>query len=174
MRYHVWIVAACVAAGLLAGCSQATPGTTRILGQVEPDLAFAAAREVMGQYFPIANADPLTRVIRSRPKSVEAGPDRLLGGYPARQLATLRLRQEGKVVVAHLSVAEQRQRSPMHRGLRQMSDNYDGVPNRTPAYDEAATTVEQNEAWETPRYDHALEARILNDIYKALHADEEP
>ena len=174
MTRYAWTVGAVLAARLLVGGTQATPGTTRLLGEVEPDLAFATAREVMGQYCILDVADPDTQVIRSRPQPADAGNDRLLGGYPARQVATLHLRRDDKRVLAHLSIALQRQRAQMHRGLRQVGDNYDGVPNRTPAYDEAATTIEQNEAWETQRYDHAMEAKILNDLYRALHPGQTP
>ena len=163
------VAALVLAAGLLGGCSTASPGTTRALGDVNPDVAFATARQVLGQYFPIDDANPRTQVITTRPRPVDAGWDRPLGGYPARQLATLRIVREDGAVAAHLAVEEQRQRSQMHRSVQQLGENYDSVPDQTPAEQEAATTIEQNEAWETHRYDHTLEARILSEIYRVLH-----
>lgn len=170
---HIGTVAALlVTAGLLAGCSTAAPGTTRALGDVSPDVAFATARQVLGQYFPIDDANPRTQVITTRPRPVDAGWDRPLGGYPARQVAILRIVEENGSVAASLAVTEQRQRAQMHRSVQQVGENYDSVPNQTPAEQEAATTLEQNESWETHRYDHALEARILSELYRVLHPGE--
>ena len=166
-----WTMIALLAGGVLAGCAQPTPGRTRALGEVRFEAAFASAREVMAQYFPIADADADAGVIRSRPQAVEAPPERLLGRSPARQVATLRLYRENGQVVAQASVAVQREGSAGHRQLSAAGDSYDTVPNKTPADAEAATTAEQNQVWETERYDHALEARILADIYAGLHPE---
>ena len=167
------IVLGIVATGVLAGCNLPSPGTTRVLGNVQSAEAFATAKEVMSQYFSIASADPDTGLIESRPKPVAAQPERLLGSSPARQLAKLHIGRKNGLIIAHLSVALQREGSSIHRTMQPPGENYDSVPNLTPAEDTAATTPEQNEAWRTDRYDRALERRILNDLYKALHPAEE-
>ncbi len=160
-----------LAAFLAAGCTEVTPGRTRSLGEVDYALAFATGQEVLSQYYSVQSAEVNTGVITARPKPVKAGNDRLLGGYPARQVARMRIRREGRSIVAQVSVAVQRQRSQMRRQMQQVGDNYDSVPNKTPAEDQAATTIEQNENWEVRRYAHEIEAKILDDLYKALHPD---
>ena len=157
-----------LAAGL-AGCSQPMPGRSRSLGTVQWEAAFASAREVLAQYYSIAEADPTTGVIRTRPKPVEARGPRLLGDSPARQLATLRLGRKDGQVTAQLSIALQREGSAEHQQMNPARDSYDSVPNRTPAEIEAATTADQNEVWRTERYDHVLERQILDDVYRTLH-----
>ena len=103
------IVLAIMAAVMFAGCGAGSSGTSRQLGSVGYQPAFAAAREVMAQYFEIAKADVDTGTIKSRPKGARGGPERLLGGgSPARQVATLRLRHDGANVIAYMSVAVQR------------------------------------------------------------------
>ncbi|MGB2820398.1 MAG: hypothetical protein WBF17_05420 [Phycisphaerae bacterium] len=169
MIRHAWIVVAVVAACVAAGCNQPTPGTSRSLGAVDYASAFAAANEVMAQYFSVESSDPLTGIIESRPKPVPAPNERLLGGSPARQVATLRIRSEGKAVVAYATVALQRQGGAMLGQIRPGTDNYDSVPNQTPAEREGATTVEQNESWRTHKYAHDVERRILQDIYRSVN-----
>ncbi len=164
------IALAIMAAGMLAGCGAGSAGTSRQLGVVTYEHAFAEAREVMAQYFEIAEADVETGIIKSRPKGTRGGPERLLGGgSPARQVATLRLRHDGTNVVAYMSVAVQRQDSAVYRHMMASGESYDSVPNLTPAEQEAATTSEQNEAWRTSRYAHDIEYKILNDLYMVLH-----
>ena len=162
------LAAACMTAGLLGGCAQPI-GRARPLGEVSYEAAFATAREVMAQYFSIESADPQTGVIRSRPKPIRARADRLLGGSPARQVATMRLRRDGRQVVAHLAVAVQRPGSAAHRQMRMNADNYSSVPNQTPAQVEAATTPDQNESWRTDKYDRVMEQKILTQIHRSLH-----
>ncbi len=48
-------------------------------------------------------------------------------------------------------------------------EDYSTVPNQSPAYDEAATTADQNESWMTYDYAHDLETKILDDLYRSLH-----
>jgi len=142
------LAAACMTAGILGGCAQPI-GRARPLGEVSYEAAFATAREVMAQYF--------------------ARADRLLGGSPARQVATMRLRRDGRQVVAHLAVAVQRPGSAAHRQMRMNVDNYSSVPNQTPAQVEAATTPGQNESWRTDRYDRVMEQKILTQLHRSLH-----
>jgi len=169
MVRHAWIVVAVVGACVAAGCSQPTPGTSRSLGTVDYASAFAAANEVMAQYFSVESSDPESGIIQSRPKPVRAPHERLLGGSPARQVATLRIHPEGKTVVAYATVALQRQGGAVLRHIRPGTDNYDSVPNQTPAEREGATTVEQNESWRTHAYAHEVERKILQDIYRSLN-----
>ncbi len=170
MTRQGWIIFI-MAAGLLAGCAAATPGRSRELGDVVYGNAFAAARDVVSQYYSIESADPDKGIIKSRPLGVDEKGERILGGNsPARQLATLTLRRKNGQIVAHASVAVQRQGSAMLRQMRTTSgEDYSSVPNQTPAEIEAATTPEQNESWITQRYAHDVENKILDDIYRALH-----
>jgi hypothetical protein len=172
MVRYAWIVAAALAAGMLVGCNQAMPGRSRALGTVEYSAAFAAAREVLAQYYSVESSDAETGVIQARPKRIDAPNERLLSGSPAREVATLRLRKEGKAVVAHTTVAVQRQGGPALQTMRGGTDTYSSVPDDTPAEREAATTVEQNESWRTHHYAHAVERKILDDLYRALHPKE--
>ena len=158
-----------LAAAALAGCSVPTPGTTRALGDVTYAEAFATSREVMAQRFSILSADPDTGQIACRPKPVQVRGERILGGSPARKVAKLQLRREGGMVVAHASVALQREGSYARNTRSNYTENYDEVPNVTPADQTAATTPEQNEVWRTESYDHALERSILEEVYRQLN-----
>ena len=169
MIRKIAILLATSAAVLLTGCNLPAPGTTRSLGEVEYASAFATARETMAQYFSIESADPQTGEIISRPKLIEAAPERLLGGSPARHLAKLRIRRKNGTIVAQASVALQREGSAIHHISARPDENYDGVPTETPADETAAITSDQNVVWRTDKYDHALEHKILNQIYESLH-----
>ena len=169
MIRHAWVVVAVAAACVAGGCNQPMPGTSRSLGGVDYASAFAAANEVMAQYFSVESSDPHTGIIQSRPKVVQAPKERLLGGSPARQVATLRVRTEGKMVVAYATVALQRQGGAILQEMRPGMDDYDSVPNQTPAEREGATTVEQNESWRTHKYAHDVERKILQDIYRSVN-----
>ena len=169
MIRHGWSVVVLAAACVLVGCNQPLPGRSRSLGAVDYTAAFAAANEVMAQYFSVESADPRAGVIQSRPKAVSAPRERLLGGSPARQVATLRLRSEGKDVVASATVAVQRQGAEVLRVMPRDADDYSTVPDKTPAEREAATTVLQNESWRTHQYDHDVERKMLLDLWRALH-----
>ena len=176
MTRQLCLAAAVAVAGLAAGCAETVPGVTRDLGPVQYASAFAAAREVMAQYsFSVETAEADTGIIQSRPKSAEEPRERILSGSPARQVATMRLRQEKgeqgqqDTVVAHLSIAVHRLGTAEHRRLRMTTDSYNTVPNQTPADADAATTAEQNEVWTIDRYDHVLARKILDDLYRRMH-----
>jgi hypothetical protein len=81
----------------------------------------------------------------------------------------VRLRAEGKEVVAYATVAVQRQGGSVFRVMPRDADDYDTVPNKTPAEGDAATTVGQNETWRTHRYADDVERKILEDIWRSLH-----
>jgi len=169
MTRHGWIMMAVVAAGLLGGCNQALPGSSRQMDTVDYPAAFAAAREVMSQYYSLESHDVDSGIIQGRPKEIDAPHERILSGSPARQVATMRLRKEGDGIVAYASVAVQRQGRQVLQQLRPGTDSYTSVPNETPAEREAATTVEQNESWRTHGYAKDVEAKILQDLYRSLH-----
>jgi hypothetical protein len=162
------LTALAVLAVAAAGCSEAAPGRIRLLGDVDEKLAFTAARDVMTMYFEIEPADPDTREIKCRPKMTGDVRERLLGGSPTRQVAQLAIiRTEGQLA-AQVSVAVQQQGAAVHRTVHG-TDSYDSVPHQTPSEIDAATTTEQNETWNTVRYDYELERKILDDIYRQLH-----
>jgi len=154
-------------AAILAGCTEPVPQTPRTLGQVSYDGAFVAARRVLSQYYSISEADSVSGVIKCRPKLAETSGERLIGRHAARETATLRLsRQDGQVDVG-LSIQVQQLASPAYRQSRS-ADNYNQVPNQTPAEMEAATTAEQNDTWRTTGYNHARERQILDELYQAI------
>jgi len=169
MTRNLAILLAASVGVLMTGCNLPAPGTTRSLGEVEYESAFATARETMAQYFAIESADPRTGEIISRPTPITAAPERLLGGSPARHLAKLCVRRKDGTIVAQAAVAFQREGSTIHHVSPRPGENYDGVPTETPADETAATSAQQNEVWRTDRYDHALEHKILTQIYESLH-----
>ncbi|MFP4356315.1 MAG: hypothetical protein ACLFUJ_14450 [Phycisphaerae bacterium] len=165
-----WTVGLLAAQALwLAGCGNEMQGTSRQLGDVPLPMAFAASRDVLSDYFSIASAQPDTGLIRCRPKPIDSPSERLLSGArPARHVCTMQLRQEGQTVVGTLSIAIQRQGSEAYQAVRMQEENYGGVPDRTPAQMEGATTPEQNDVWTTTRQDKNLEMRLLGEIRQRL------
>jgi len=161
-------VGAILLTALLTGCGVRTPGTTRVLGDVSYADAFATSTETIAQHFSILSADAGTGEIRCRPKPVAAKDERLFSGSPARHLASLHLLRKDGLVVAQAAVAIQREGSSIHQARRNFGENYDGVPNLTPAEDTASITPQQEQLWQTESYDVALERRILDEIYNAL------
>lgn len=163
-----------VAAGMLAGCSQEMASTSRVLGEVSYGQAFTAGKQVMGNLFQVASADLHSGVITSRPKSVNLRSERLVTGLvgmtgsAARRVATLRLQRRGTAVIAFASVEIQRRDSAVQRHRGADMENYDSVPNKTPAELEAASTPEQNDLWRTQRRDRAMEEKILSAVYVKL------
>ena len=171
MTRHRWLIVGVLAILVLSGCNIRTPGMTQLMGEIRYETAFATGREVFSQYFSVdpEGTDPATGVIKARPKPIEAGNSRLLGGSPARQIATLRIRRDGKNILAHVVVETQRQGAEIYRHMGTGEENYDSVPNKPPSELDAATTPEQNEAWRTQGYDHDMERKILEDLYLALN-----
>ena len=170
---RITIMVALLGLGLLAGCDAAsTPGTTRMLGTVDYDTAFRTARTVLARHFSIENAEPLTGVITSRPKEIENRPAGLIGitQGQTRQVAHLRVQRAGGQIMARLAVAVQTLGTPgVRRQVFGTGENYDSVPNKSPAEVEGATTPDQNDEWATRRYDGRREAEILNEIYRELN-----
>ena len=170
---HLAVMAAlCIG---VSGCAPELPGTQLSLGPVSYDKAFAAARDVMAQYFTtLDEVDREAGVIRSRPVFIEAGGFSISGSPPARRLANLTLRPDGPYVVARLTVAIQRQGSEAFRTFRARQEDYSGMGRQTPADLEAATTRRQNELWETYRYDRMLEHTILRHIANLIRPIDKP
>ena len=169
MRVGVGLCAVAAASASIA-CNSMPPGTRRVLGPTTYDNAFSTAREVMGRYFPIAESDRKKGVIKSRPRLVEAARFRVSSPVSARQTATLRLRRDGRYVVAFLAVAIYRQGGRFHRMEGPGEENYRARPGRTPAELEGATTYEQNQAWQFLRHDHVLQRTILDELASQLRA----
>ena len=143
-------------------------GTRRVLPATNYDEAFVAARTVMGHYFQIASADKATGVIVTEPKATTEGGVGLVAPAATRQVAKLKLHQANEGLVASVSVLLQRQGSAVYRQMQTEQDNYDSVPNTSPAEMDAATTATQNETWETYQVDRSLETQILNDLQNTL------
>ena len=152
----------------MVGCNSAAPGMNRVLGPVDYDKAFNTAKDVLSQHFSLAESDREAGVIVSRPRLVESRHYRLTTSQASRQIATLRLRPDGKYVTAYLSIELQRQGAEAHRYFDVGRESYSGAPNRTPSEIEAATTAEQNQVWITVSYDKKLERTILNQLSKAI------
>lgn len=169
-RTWIPLILVALTAAVLIGCQPASPGTTRNLGAVSYEMAFATAREVTARQYPIDTANPDTGVIECKPVRVQAPPERLLSRSPARHVTTVRVRREDGTVVASAAVAVQRQQSFVRRTLRPAEAEYGGPPHQTPGQLEAATTPEQNQTWETASYDHPAERELLQQIVDALDA----
>lgn len=162
------------ASAMLAGCNVPTPGTPRDMGAVDYTSAFATSREVLAQYYPIAMADPETGVIESRPQDVKASSARLLGGTsPTREVARMYVREKNGRVVVNAAVMVQQNGAYIRSTSPRPEDNYSSVPDQTPAEGTAATTPEQNDDWQTLRFDKAAERKMLQQIYQHLHPEGE-
>ena len=178
MKTQTQLLMVAVAMACLVGCEgsmEPAVGTSRHLGAVSYDQAFNIARQVMGTYYQIDQTDPARGVITSRPKAVKTQSERLvtrmagMPGSPARQIATLEIRRRGDLIHARAVVEVQQQETEIHRYRAADEENYDGVPNKTPADVDAAATPEQKDLWRTVRYDSALEHEILRAIQDKLH-----
>ena len=169
-RHCLFVLTGVVISTALAGCkAQVSSGTRLSLGDVSYDEAFAVAREVMGKHFEVVPGRPGDTEILALPKPVDTRAQRILGGKsPTRQLAMLQLQSQKGHVVARVSVRLQRQGSASYQHFGSNA-NYSTVPNDTPSQNTAATTPEQNEAWETRGRDTALERTIVHELYDAMH-----
>lgn len=169
-----------VTALLSVGCQPVTRGlapgrgTTRALGDVTYPQAFATAKVVLQQYFPrIKEANVNTGVIVTEPQAVEAGNDRILGGSPARQWARMEISQKNGIPFAQVVVVQERQGSAPMREMGYSAErrNYSGNPGDvTPADQGAATTPDQNEAWQVEKASvPSVEGNILQDLVDRLN-----
>jgi hypothetical protein len=174
-------ILAMVCTSLVLGCSgfdgmsqELTPGrgSTRILGKVDYQQSFAVAREVLGQHYNILEADAQSGLIRCRPKKVNAKNERILGGFPARQIAALQISVENGPASAKLVNQQHRHGAASYKQMGYAEDNYSLDPsNSTPAQLDAATTPVQNQAWKTEKTLPTLERQILNELYKRMHPE---
>ena len=169
-RNCMLVLTGILVAGALVGCKADAPSGTRMsLGDVSYAQAHAIGREVMSKHFELTPANPDNLVVTALPKPVDARAQRILGGKsPTRQLATLRLQAGEGHVVANVSVLLQRQGSASYEQFGS-SGNYSTIPNDTPSQGSAATTPQQNEAWETRGHDRLLERTIIGELYDAMH-----
>ncbi len=160
------------ASGLFGTLLVPAGGTSRRLPAGNYPAAFSQARAIMGQYFAISSVDQDNGLIKCLPKRLDNAPsDRLIGGSPTRQVATMKIvRRSSGRIDAICSVQLQRQSSAILRQQSLLDETYDSVPDQTPGEVEAATTPDQNDAWETYRSDQALENKILNDLEQVLRA----
>ncbi|MDP6546275.1 MAG: hypothetical protein QGH60_20030 [Phycisphaerae bacterium] len=174
-RHCLFVLTGVVISAALAGCkADISSGTRLSLGDVSHDEALAVAREVMRKHFELAAGNPGDIEIVALPKPVDARAQRILGGKsPTRQLATLRIQPQSGNVVANATVLLQRQGSASFEQFG-ASGNYSTIPNETPSQRAAATTPEQNEAWETRGRDKLLERTIVQELYDALHPPKTP
>ena len=152
---------------LAAGGCQFERYRSQPLGEVGYARAFAAGKTVMSQHFSIASADSERGKIISRPEPIEASRDRLLGSSPARQVATLRIRQKGDEIFADLRVEIQRQDTGAIRLMQPVTVDTE-LPSRTPAQETAPLTADQNQAWQTTGRNESLERTILADLLNSL------
>lgn len=167
------------AAAIAAGCQNSDPlneglapnqGTTRYYPGSREQV-YAATRAVISQYYHIQSENPATGIIRCYPKDVAATRDRLLGGSPARQIATAVVQAEAGEIPVQIYVMQQRQGTDVIEtmGYSQERYNYSGAPGDTTPIDEgAATTPKQNETWQYEKEVRDVETRILNDIAQDL------
>lgn len=174
-RHCLFVLTGVVISASLAGCkSDISSGTRMSLGDVSYDEARAAAQEVMRKHFQLAPGNPDDAEIVALPKPVDARAQRILGGKsPARQMATLRIQSQSGQVIANAKVLLQRQGSASFEQFG-ASGNYSTIPNETPSQKTAATTPEQNEAWETRGRDRVLERTIVQELYDAMHPPKAP
>jgi len=165
---------------VLTGCSGTLPGSTRVLGAVDYDAAFAAARSTLSQFsFSIVEADPDSGLLLSRPTYVDNESRVLLGTTPTRKVARMHLTQGSAGVTARLSIEVQQEMTqttyPGNPGYGGLSPTYSGVPDNAPPQTFGPISPEQNTVWQRVRYDRQLERTILEDLAKALGvADTEP
>jgi hypothetical protein len=173
MRYSMLAVSAALMAACLTGCADGvpgpTPGQSRVLDNVNYTDAFATAQAVFARTFEIASSDSESGEIRSQPLYVNASGDRVIGNSPARQLATMQLTRTRGQIVARLVIIQQRQGAAVRNVMAPPGMPYSSVPDETPAEDTGATTPEQNSSWQNERRVSGLEARMLQELYDALH-----
>lgn len=162
-----------IVGALLIGCggSGGEAAQSRLMGPMRLTDAFAAAEAVFARHFEIASSDAERGVIESQPKAVNARGERVLGNSPARQIARLRVFAEHGNVIARLAITQQRQETDVQSVVAPPGEAYNSVPNQSPSAGLAATTDKQNLLWRDERRMRAEEARILQELFDALHPE---
>lgn len=161
------ITAAALLASLGLGCTASEEFRTQPLGNVNYNETFSAARSVLGQYFSVAASDPETGRIVARPLAGENSPDRLLGGYSTRKLATMQIRRADGQVYADIRVEVQKQDVGAERAMQPLTERNE-QPSLTPAQETAAATLEQQQAWHAAGRDYRLENEIIAELLKRV------
>lgn len=134
---------------------------------------FNRARMIMSQYYTVSSADQEKGVIVSAPKPLgPASGRRLLSASPGREIASIKIRSDAGRLLAIATVAVQRQESAAYQMQAMDRENYDSIPNKTPADLDAATTSHQNDLWETHSYNRHQERLLLDDLERALSMGE--
>ena len=150
-------------------------GSSRNMGDVSRHEVFAAAIKALSAHYSIdpTKTNQANGIIICRPHNVlNPANERILGALPARQLARVELISENNQVIVQVLVVQQRQGSGPRQamGYAQERYNYDGSPgNETPGDLSAATTPQQNEAWEFEKTLPSIEGVILSDMFNTLH-----
>jgi len=166
MNHLTWTVVLLVGAAMAGGC-QSHRYASEPLGDVGHAQAFRAGKAVLSQHFSIASADEAAGKLVSRPAPVDAGRDRLVGSSPARQVATMRIREEGQQIYADIRIDIQRQDLGAMRHMQPVTvDNQ--LPNQTPAQRSAAVTPDQDQAWQNTGRNERLERLILDEVMAKL------
>lgn len=159
------------ASALLPGCSIPNPGIVRQLGDVNYDTTLDTAKQVFSQYYSIESVDPDKGVITSTPKEQEGPSGRIFASKTrVREIATMRLTRTSAGVAAQVSVEVQKVGTDAIRQATLTGENYNQLPDKSPAQGEAATTYEQNETWFFDHYNKGAESQMLADLYRALHS----
>ena len=173
MKQMVYALPLAALAAMIGCSSGPSPGSTMQLGtaeQVSPQLAFTTAKEVMAQYFPVQSADPESGTIKCQPAAVKERQERLLGASPTRQVASIQIFSSEGLTMATVTVVVQQLGTSVFRASRN-EGSYSGVPNETPAQQDAATTAEQNQTWKTIDYSYETQRKILDDLRQRLHPE---
>lgn len=165
----VRLAAVALALAMLAGCQEGERFRSRAMGEVDPAAALAAAQDVLSDYYAIAEVDHNARRITSQPKHLSDQSAGLLSRTAARERAVLRLRQEGRGLWADVSVVVERQESPRIAAVSStlMGPRTEAAPG--PAQQDAPYTAQQEQTWIVARHNEDAEARILEDLYRALN-----
>ncbi|MCK5113937.1 MAG: hypothetical protein KAR11_04165 [Phycisphaerae bacterium] len=186
MKYISILMVVVLGMGFLtfAGCQnmdQITPGlaigngSSRNMGDVSMSSAFVAGVKALSAHYSIdrVKTNQANGVIVCKPQNIANAPnERILGGTPARQIARMELVSENDQVIAQVLVVQERNGSGPREemGQSQDVDNYDGSPgNVTPGNLSAATTPQQNEAWEFEKKLPEIQNVILTDMFNLLH-----
>lgn len=136
--------------------------------------AFTAARQVFREYFAIAEADPGTGVIRSRPREISpAGSrERVRDVFTAtpnrrREVAELRLIADGPGLIASVHVMTQRLDTSERRAFRPQTG--DDRPGNVAAMErETSAGPGRTEEWVDVSRNVALEREILDHLRERL------